>query len=117
MARILSVSQKTRLRITRDDTLGAAGFTVISPRTPEEAPLLVRQQPVDAVVIGHSVEAEERERIIPAIRRACDCPIVFVYVGSESAKEAFADVCVDVTDGNAALLRALGELLSKKKTA
>ncbi len=117
MPRIISVSQKTGLRITRDATLAAAGSTVISPRTPEEAPLLVRQQLVDAVVIGHSVEAEERKRIIPAIRQACDCPIVFVYIRSESPKEALADVCVDVTDGNAALVRALEELLLKKKTA
>ncbi len=117
MARILSVSQKTRLRITRDDTLGAAGFSVISPRTPEEAPLLLRQQPVDAVVIGHSVKAEDRKRIIRAIRRECDCPIVFVYVDSESQKEALADVCVDVTSGNGALVRSLEELLLKNKTA
>lgn len=115
MPRILSVSVKTRLRITRDDILAASGFSVISPRTPNEAPLLVKQQAVDAVVIGHSVNTEDRRKIIPAIRRACECPIVFVYVRSESPEEPLADLCVDVTNGTEPLLRALQELLFEEK--
>ncbi len=117
MPRILSVSEKTRLRITRDDTLAASGFSVISPRTPKEAPLLVRQKPVDAVVICDSVDAEDRKEIIAAIRRSCHCPILFVYVHPESAEEPLADMCVDVTDGNAALVRTLEDLLSSNKIA
>ncbi len=117
MYRIISVSQKTRMRITRDEILAAAGFTVISPRTPFEAPLLVSQAPVDAVVLGHSVEPEDRKKIIPAIRKACDCPIIFVYLSPESGVEPLADVCVDVTNGSEALLRALQNRLRGDKIA
>ncbi len=115
MPRILSVSLETRQRITRDDILAAAGFSVISPKTPDEASLLVKQEPVDVVVICQSVEPEDRKRIIQAIRRTCHCPIVFVSVGLEPPQEeALADVSIDVTKGTEALLIALQELLSKK---
>ncbi len=114
MPRILSVSLETRQRITRDDILAAAGFSVISPKTPDEAPLLVKQEPVDVAVICQSVAAEDRKRIIQAIRHACHCPIVFVYVGLESREEALADISIDVTKGTETLLIALQELLSKK---
>ncbi len=80
MYNILSVSRRTRLLIERNESLALSGFRVISPRVPEEAPLLAIQQNVDAVVIGHSVEAPKRRIIIEAIRRACpDCLIVFAY--------------------------------------
>lgn len=115
MPRILSICRKTQLRITRDDTLAASGYTVISPQTPDEAHLLVAQQPVEAVVIGHFVSAEDRKRIIPAIRSVCKCPVVFVYSRSESSEEEpLADVCVDLTDGIEPLLSTLERLTSKK---
>ncbi len=78
MPRVLSVSLTTRQRITRDDMLAASGFSVISPKTPDEAPLLARQEPVDIVVICQSVPPEDRKRVIEAIRRVCHAPIVFV---------------------------------------
>ena len=41
MFRILSVSRNVRLLITRNDALAIAGYSVVSPRNPLEAPLIL----------------------------------------------------------------------------
>ncbi len=108
MFKILSVSRRTRLLIERNDTLALYGFRVISPRTPEEAPLLAVQQNVDAVVIGHSVEGPKRQALIQQIRRRRpDCMVLFVYAQPNGPDEALADTQIDVTDGPEALVREL----------
>ena len=99
MYNILSVSRNTRLLLSRNDTLALAGFRVISPRTPEEAPFLALQQDVEAIIVGHSVEPEVRKTLIYAIRHLCpQCLVFFVYVG-ESQEERLADASIDVTAG------------------
>jgi hypothetical protein len=112
MYRILSISENVRLLITRNDALAIAGFSVVSPKTPEEAPLIAGEREPDAAIIGHSVEPEKRKTIIPEIRRHCpDCLIVFVYVAPETAMEPLADVSLDVTDSAEPLIKALQEKL------
>jgi DNA-binding response OmpR family regulator len=114
MFRILSVSTNTGLRITRDDILAYYGFTVVSPRIPAEAPLLMEQQNIRAVVIGHSVEAEKRKEIIVEIRRTDPtCPVIFVYIRPETADEPLVDESVDITDGLQPLVDALEQRLGK----
>lgn len=108
MYRILSVSRNTSLLLRRNDALAMAGFSVVSPKSPSEAPFLALQRDVDAIVIGHSVHADERDVIIQAIRRVCPaCIVVFVYLGMESGPEPLADVSLDVTNGAQNLIAEL----------
>ncbi len=108
MYRILSVSRNTSLLLRRNDALAMAGFSVVSPKTPEEAPFLAMQRNVDAVVIGHSVQSHERQIVIQAIRRVCpQCVIVFVYLADESGEEPQADISIDVTHGAEVLISEL----------
>jgi DNA-binding NarL/FixJ family response regulator len=115
MYKILSISRNIRLMLERNDTLALCGFRVVSPRTPEEAPLLARQQKVDAVIIGHSVEPESRAELIGAIRRLCPkCLIFFVFVAPDHGEEPLADVSLDVTRGTEPLIRAIQARLPRQ---
>ena len=116
MYRIVSVSNNVRLLINRNDALAVAGYSVISPRTPRETPLLVRRERVDAVVIGHSIPPDERERLIADIRLAAPkVPIIFVYQRPGGAPDANADASVDVTDSPAPLIQYLTFKLAARR--
>jgi hypothetical protein len=117
MYNVLTLSRNTRLLMTRNDTLALAGFRVISPRIPEEAPFLAQQQKVDAVIIGHSVEPEVRAPVIEAVRQICpECFVLFVYTGSPQS-EPLADVSIDVGESNEPLLRWLETRLPRASAA
>ncbi len=110
MYRILSVSRNARLLITRNDALAIAGFSVVSPRNPLEAPLIVAQQQIDAVVIGHSVEPPVRRRLITSIRTMNPgLPILFVYAAPQTTGEPLADLSIDISNGPQALIAAMQE--------
>ena len=97
--------------------LALAGFTVVSPRTPEEAPLLAAEGRIDAAILGHSVEPEKREALIREIRRISPgCLIVFVYVSPDEATEPLADISLDVTHGPESLIIALYRKLPRPET-
>ncbi len=117
MYKVVSVSRNTRLLMQRNDTLALAGFRVISPRVPEQAPFLAYEQQVDAVIIGHSVEPDMRKTIVEMLKRLRPhCIIVFVYVG-EQQSEPLADVSLDVTNGNEPVVAFLQDRLPRKHAA
>lgn len=118
MYRVLSISRNVRLLLARNSILALAGFSVVSPKTPEEAPLLASQEAVDAVLIGHSVDSEMRKNVIAELRRLCPgCLICFVYEKPDEGKEPLADASVDVTDGPEPLIRLLEGSLPREKPA
>jgi hypothetical protein len=118
MYRILSTSRNVRLLLNRNSVLAMAGFSVISPRYPEQAPLLAAQEQVDAVIIGHSIDPFVRKSIIRDLRRICPgCMICFVYAAPEIKGESLADASLDVTKGPEVLIRLLQERLPKNSKA
>ncbi len=116
MPRLLSISRNPRLLATRNDALALAGFTVVSPRTPEQTQLLLEQEQFDAVIIGHSVEPELRKQLIAAIREAIpSVPIAFVFMPGEGpGEEPAADFEVDISHGPMPLVEALHDHLQLK---
>ncbi len=114
MYRRLSVSRNVRLLITRNDALAIAGYSVVSPRDPSEAPLIIAQQHIDAVVIGHSVESAIRRQLISHIRKLKrGMPVIFVYAAPQTTGEPLADVSIDVTKGPQALISAMQERIAR----
>ena len=112
--RILSVSRNADLLVKRNDALALAGFAVVSPRSPVDAPSLAVERKVDVVVIGDSVEQMERGAVISAIRRVRPtAPVIFVYATAEPESEPLADVTVNVAHGDEPLITALKWILSK----
>ena len=113
--RILTVSHNLSLLLLRNDSLAIAGHTVVSPRRTEDVPLLLLQQPIDAVVIGHSIGPAERHPLIKAIRSLKPkLPIFYVYTRPDAGHEPLADKSLDVTGGSGALVSALDQLQEKK---
>ena len=112
MYRILSVSRDDLFLLNRNDVLAAAGFSVISPREPEDTTALAAGERVHAVIIGHSVEPPLRRSIIEKIRAAYpQCIVCFVYAAPQATGEPLADVSVDVTREPERLIIALQERL------
>jgi hypothetical protein len=115
MYRVLSISRNVRLLLSRNDVLAVAGFSVISPKNPEEGPPLAAQREVDAVVIGHSIPARLRKSLITELRHLCpNCVICFVYAAPDTTGEPLADVSLDVTDGPESLIAAPQERLPRR---
>ncbi len=110
--RILSVSRKTDLLLTRNDALALAGFAVVSPKMPREAPRILAERDVDAVVIAQSLAPKERSALMSAIRKLRPAvPLVFVYTSPDNRPEPLADLSVDVGEGPWALIKALQDHL------
>ena len=96
MYTVLSVSRDEHLLLQRNDALAMCGYRVVSPRLVEDAPLLASEKHVDALVVGESVEAQNRTSLISAIRRLRpSCVVLFVYTGSSEKREPLADVSVN----------------------
>ena len=106
--RILSISNNPGLLLTRNDMLAVAGYSVASPRHPEDAHLLMESEPFDAVLIGDSVTPPARARIVTELRALRpQTPVLYVFANRERATEPAADQCVDVTGDPDGLLKAL----------
>ncbi len=70
------------------------------------------------MVIGHSVQPEERKQVISATRDACPtCPVIFVYIRPEIADEPLADEQIDITDGLHVLIESLEKLIDARGAA
>jgi len=118
MYRILSISRNVRLLLSRNDLLSLAGFSVVSPRHPEQAAILASRERVDALVIGHSIEPHLRKSVIEELRVICPgCLVCFVYTAPDTGGEALADVSLDVTEGTEPLIRYLQEQLPREKAS
>jgi hypothetical protein len=118
MYRVLSISRNVRLLLSRNDVLSLVGFSVISPKHPEQAPALAAQEKVDAVVIGHSVGAGTRKALISDLRQLCpDCLLCFVYTAPDAGDEPLDDVSLDVTKGAEPLVRFLQDRLPKAQSS
>ena len=114
MYRVLSISHNVHLLLARNNLLALAGFSVVSPKRPEHAPLVAATESVDAVVVGHSIGGPLRKELITDLRRLCpNCLICFVYEAPVAIEEPLADVSLDVTNGPEPLLRFLQDRLPR----
>ncbi len=94
--RLLSVSRSTPLLIGRNDMLTMAGYSVSSPREPLDAILLLQHDEFLAVLIGHTVLADEADAIAAKAKSLRICAI-YVYHGNVLTPE-WADLSVESND-------------------
>lgn len=112
--RILSISSSIGLLLTRNDLLAVAGYSVASPRRPEEAPTLFAAERFDAVLIGDSVTPRVRKQLIEHFRKRSDVPIIYVYADPRRPDEPLADECVDASGDPQPLLQAIERQLKRQ---
>lgn len=109
---ILNVGYDPTLLETRTLVLRAAGYTVESASSVDDAMQRIRAAHFDLVVLCHSMPEQERQRLIWLIRENSSAtPVIFVSARAASA-DRFADLTVD--NSPTGLVSAVEQLLSQK---
>lgn len=112
---VLSISQHSATQITRNLILERAGYKVLSAGDLPEALRLFEAHPVDAVVLGDSVSAEERQRLGSSLKRLKPVPIVmFCKMSDSRILRELADEHVESHEDPRSLLDALERVLPTK---
>jgi DNA-binding NtrC family response regulator len=109
---VLSISQHSATQITRNLILERAGYQVLSTGNPEEAIRLFKAHFVDAVVLGDSLSAEDREHLGSSLRSLKPVPIVmFCKMNDSRALRELADERVEADESPRSLLEALERVI------
>ena len=112
---VLSVSQHSATQITRNLILERAGYKVLSTGDLAEALRLFEANSVDAVVLGDSVSAEDRQRLGKSLKRLKPVPIVmFCKMSDSRILRELADEQVESHEDPRSLLDALERVLTIK---
>ena len=113
MPRILSVSLNPQLFAARNDAPAMAGYNFASSKDTTDAIVQFARSQFDAVIIGQSVEAELRKRLIETLHNLQPkVPIVFAHAaGTED--EPLANVTVDTEEDPQAIVKTLDKLLGR----
>lgn len=105
--KILSVSRDRSILLARNDALAIAGFSVSSPREPEEAVHILLSTDVDVIVLGHSIPKTERMALSAQFRAVRPgVPIIVLFEGKPAEDES-ADAFVPVRAGPELLIGAI----------
>ncbi len=111
-ARILSVSSDAPLLRTRHMLLERDGYEVVSTLGTEEAVEKCRQNGFDLMILGHSIDRIEKQKIVEAFRTQCDGTIVSLRrsIGEERLPGAHFHIDPDPE----ALLKTVAQIVQQK---
>jgi len=105
--KILSVSRDRNILLSRNDALAIAGFSVSSPKHPEEAVHILMATDIDVIVLGHSIPKEERIALTAQFRAVRPrVPIIVLFEGTPERGET-ADAFVPLRGGPEVLIGAI----------
>ena len=111
--RILSVGKDPVVVQLRNAVMAAAGYRVNSPRTFDDIPGLLENEPFDIVVLGHTIPRRERIALIKRIRGLQkNVPILSLYTSPDTL-DRLADCEVNALEGPEALLRAIQDCIGE----
>jgi DNA-binding response OmpR family regulator len=109
--RILSISYDRSLLMTRQLMLQQMGFEVVSGEGFVAAleACEASDAEFDLAILGHSIPAKDKERIISHFRQHCDAPVLALLRPHESALDS-ANRSIEAEPEN--LIAAVREMLS-----
>jgi DNA-binding response OmpR family regulator len=113
---ILSVSYDWSLLVTRDLVLRKAGYTVTSALGFDDAMRLCREIKYDLAIIGHSMPLEDQQALLEEVRKSSGAPVLYLFRSSDGVLEG-ADYTLDAMEGPDALVRAVNEVLVRRRRA
>ncbi len=105
--RILSVSRDRTFLRPRNDALALAGFSVSSPRWPEEAVHILLHTDIDVIVLGHSIPKTERMALTAQFRALRPGVPVIVIFEEKPEEDETADAFVPVRASPEVLIAAI----------
>jgi len=89
----------------------AQGHQVFSARTRKSTEQLLNSHPPDAIVLGHSLEREDREVLVAKARLICPDASILVLHSSGADLPVVPHAAIDSREGPISVLLALQELL------
>lgn len=113
--RVLSVGRPESLA-ERSQALRAAGFSVFSTDSPEQAMMVCLQSEFDLALVGHKLSSRDKQRLVRHFREKCRIPILLVTDGP-FLTTLRADAYVSVQSSIAALVKAAEEVADRKPGA
>lgn len=110
---ILCVSRASAAQVTRNLVLEQAGYRVLATEDPSEAERIFSDGGVHAVVLGETIQAQQRIELGASFKRLnSSVPIVFLYcMNGFRVPPGIADEQVESLGGPKILLQALGRVL------
>ncbi len=115
----VSISHHETVLASRNAILEAAGFSVLATMNGQEFVRLLRQHVVDLVVLGDSIDEQERHRLASDARKlAPGARILMVYrAGDSSPYTRLADAYVEALVGPQELVKTARELVGMMDSA
>ncbi len=104
---VLNVSADLNLLETRRAILEREGYLVSCASNAVEAVLLCRQEPFDAVVVGHSLPKRQKHAVIQAVRKYSPAACIIGLYKISVAEAVGADIVIDSHDGPDILIEAI----------
>lgn len=116
---VLSISHHPGVLASHNAVLESAGFRVLGTMDGAECLRLLREQPIDLLVLGDSIAEQERHNLAQKAREVSPrTRIVMVYrTGDSSPFTRVADAYVGSLDGPQALIEEARELTRSRDTA
>jgi DNA-binding response OmpR family regulator len=97
-------------QLAHKEALERAGFRVIFPPSEVEGRRIISTRGYTTAVLCYSLSSESAEEFAELIRQACpECPVITVSQAGVEDRKVDADIRVALTDGPAALVRAVGQ--------
>ena len=109
---LLSVGTNLSLLGIRNTVFVAAGYSVIPAKSCAEAEKAIHSRRLSAVIVGHSLSKNLRERIV-ATAKERQLPIVVLHANAYEAPVALADANLCGIDGAAQITQVLTDLLAE----
>ncbi len=109
--RILSLSYDVALLDSRRMLLEEHGYQVTSVIGLEAALVACKQTVFDLVILGHSIPAEHKRRMLEQVRAVCDTPVLTLQRNGERPQDA--DHVFSPIEGPRAFLAAVDGILRR----
>jgi DNA-binding response OmpR family regulator len=105
---VLNVSSEESLLATRAAILQNMGYNVLSATNLPQVEHACKHKKIAAVIVGHSLPRNEKQRIITTVRDRCPAgtPVIGLYRSSPD-EVAGTDEAISAQDGPEALVAAL----------
>lgn len=113
--RVLSVGRPESLA-ERSQALRAAGFSVFSTDSPEQAMMVCLESEFDLALVGHKLSSRDKQRLVRHFREKCRIPVLLVTDGP-FLTTLRADAYVPVQSSISALVKAAEEVSERKPGA
>jgi len=113
--RVLSVGRPESLA-ERSHALRAAGFSVFSTDSAEQAMMVCLQSEFDLALVGHKLSSQDKQRLVRHFREKCRLPVLLVTDGP-FLTTLRADAYVPVQSSISDLVKAAQEAAERKPEA